>query len=862
MTRPPSVGIEKVMGPVEPQRRALVEALSPVGGDWLDRLVERIAAGSAVDRDEVVQRTRLAAWRWFGAAGAPRRWLARVARSQAALELRAADRRREHETRAAEARPEYDAPASSASEALELRRVVLDAIERLRPELREVIVLRHLEDLSVDEVAARVGAPRETVRSRLARARERLRRDLRERAAVTPWIAPLLLPRLEPAAAASGQILSLNLALAMKISHLAPATLVLLAALTAAVLLRAEPELPAVEPPGDAAGLSMAERARVDDGPAAVEPRTEARSAGAPVAAPDPAVSARAPGPLLLRGEVVDLEGRPVRGATVHAVGAPERAVRSDADGAFQWRLDRDARLTADLEGHVAVLQANAFAGAQEDGLLLVLAPAIHLAGTTVDASGARLAEVALRVQLASTWSSGLGRSLVGGSEFHLRARSDAEGRYELGPLPAVPGTLLWGDPPGLDTGLFRVPMETRRDLVLTFKDDDLSAYRRVRVVLTSDGVTPRSEAQIHLGDWSETADGDGVVLVPATIAEDCRAFVVTARGHAPWRVAAAFDGGRAAPAEPCATVLSEAGASAWPDEVILELPDQPLAMIRGRVVSPGGAPREDVHVWLRNPTEGADPWDTVEQHVSELRVETDPSGRFELGVLPGRPYTVAARDLESLRSTAAFDVVGGGAELELVLGDGGATTTLRGRCVAPDGTPLPGVTVEPTYAAGHLEWRMAPPDAKGVSGPDGRFVLKRIPLDCDGFRCEGRGVMPSELAVVPRADEEVRLVVPRRVEVRFDATAIDDEYWTASLFSEEGARQELLTFKWLPSLGVEGTNGTSWAEFEGGSSPVFVVGEGRFVARLERDAGDVVAEVEVALVPGGEGPVQIVFRP
>lgn len=66
------------------------------------------------------------------------------------------------------------ARASGGSEAAETQRRVRAAILRLPPAQREVILLRHFADLRYDQVAAVLGIPEKTVKSRLFSARQRL----------------------------------------------------------------------------------------------------------------------------------------------------------------------------------------------------------------------------------------------------------------------------------------------------------------------------------------------------------------------------------------------------------------------------------------------------------------------------------------------------------------------------------------------------------------------------------------------------------------------------------------------------------------------------------------------------------------
>jgi RNA polymerase sigma-70 factor (ECF subfamily) len=60
-------------------------------------------------------------------------------------------------------------------EGMQLEMVVKRAIAKLEPEFREVLVLRDVEDLSYEEIAAVTGLPDGTVKSRIHRARAQLR---------------------------------------------------------------------------------------------------------------------------------------------------------------------------------------------------------------------------------------------------------------------------------------------------------------------------------------------------------------------------------------------------------------------------------------------------------------------------------------------------------------------------------------------------------------------------------------------------------------------------------------------------------------------------------------------------------------
>lgn len=109
-----------------------------------------------------------------------RPWLLRIVGNEARNRRRAEGRRANLALRIAQDRRPGDAAPSpeAAVLAAERRAVLVAAVNRLRQEDRLVIASRYFLDLSEAEAAAALGWPRGTVKSRLARALARLRREL------------------------------------------------------------------------------------------------------------------------------------------------------------------------------------------------------------------------------------------------------------------------------------------------------------------------------------------------------------------------------------------------------------------------------------------------------------------------------------------------------------------------------------------------------------------------------------------------------------------------------------------------------------------------------------------------------------
>lgn len=147
------------------------------------RLALRMCGGRAEDAQEVAQETFLAAWR-----GLPRfrgqcrfsSWLYKLTANAAVDHLR-----REKRWPAAVPLENAGEPADPHTpqeelERRELHRAVQQALDRLTPEHREVLLLRQMQGLSYQEIGAALSLEEGTVKSRISRAKRQLRTILAE----------------------------------------------------------------------------------------------------------------------------------------------------------------------------------------------------------------------------------------------------------------------------------------------------------------------------------------------------------------------------------------------------------------------------------------------------------------------------------------------------------------------------------------------------------------------------------------------------------------------------------------------------------------------------------------------------------
>lgn len=172
------------MGQDEQRRRFELLALPHLDAAFN---LARWLTGNAADAEDVVQEAYLRAYRFFGTfrGGNIRVWLLTIVRN--AFHTWAKDNRSPRlrfvaelsEPDAADDGPLWAAPMDD-PETLLLRDIdhatVARLVQRLPAAYREVLLLREVEAMSYRDIAAVTGTPVGTVMSRLARARETLRR--------------------------------------------------------------------------------------------------------------------------------------------------------------------------------------------------------------------------------------------------------------------------------------------------------------------------------------------------------------------------------------------------------------------------------------------------------------------------------------------------------------------------------------------------------------------------------------------------------------------------------------------------------------------------------------------------------------
>jgi RNA polymerase sigma-70 factor (ECF subfamily) len=758
--------------------------------------VRRVARALVLDgsrADDLEQETWIRALRG-PPPRSPRAWLGTILRNAASDMRRGEGRRAAREAAAAPPAP-VPTPEEMLERAEVLERVVR-AVRTLEEPYRTAVLLRYFEDLPPAAIAARLGAPVETVRTRLRRALAMLRErldgegggDRRKWMVLLLPLARRAVPGL-PEGVAGGSALATAwgaLAMGMK-AKVAVAAVVLLLGAGWWMTRVGEREAGPAAPSGPAAG----------GGPMAV--------AGArPARGPSPAEVAAAPAPLAaepeaarIAGRVVSDGGKPLPGARVTAlplgilavatITAPGdrkgrgRTVVVDADGRFWIPLPtRDfVLLAAEAEGWASEVRETATPGEEA---VLVLRAAKRLLIRVRDGEGRPVAGARVRMM-----------EMLGLLRSEKVSLTDAAGEvrtWMAGPPARTTVSATGLDVPSWETSLAYEPLtaEVRAPGLAPFLDRlfprvDGDGFLAVVTLATGvrlagrvlDGKTDRPVPGALVVLWWRSGEGPQDVVINGAAAPDPGALQELLRTRTAEDGTFALDG---CPAPPPAhaypnvrrwTGLLQAGAwkkgraAAVQDvrpeadgstgEILLRL--VPDARISGRVVDPAGRPVPGAVVASyvpEGPVKGRD-FPLTAPEVPGDRGVTDAAGKFVIRGIPvpspGVPAKVGAlvqQPTGSLPRGAYGDVsidlrpIGETAVGDIVVRppEGG---WVRVRVTGADGRPVWGAIA----GKGDIRHQPTATDARGIA-------------DVCFYNAEGeqtlvvaaRGCAPATVKVVP----------------------------------------------------------------------------------------------------------------
>lgn len=170
----------RILRGLQEGRSQALEELNQLSGPGLLQSA-RLWLGDSHGAEDLVQDVLMVAWRTSRRCQGPDAllpWLYGILRNQVRKEVLRRVRRRRRETRAAGGSDAVQAEASRTLEVQEAQSELERAIAALPRRWREVIVMRYLRELSVEDTARALGIPEGTVKSRSTRGLAALRARL------------------------------------------------------------------------------------------------------------------------------------------------------------------------------------------------------------------------------------------------------------------------------------------------------------------------------------------------------------------------------------------------------------------------------------------------------------------------------------------------------------------------------------------------------------------------------------------------------------------------------------------------------------------------------------------------------------
>ncbi len=847
-------------------------------GAWLHGLARSLCRDPERARD-AAQATLVTAIEKPPKDGPGRPWLARVLRNRLSEDWRTDMRRtdREHQ-RAIDTKPKP--PAHQALARLELQETVATAVRALEEPYRTAIVLRFLDGQPPRRIAAQLGVPIKTVKSRLERGLAKLRSRLDkeyggDRGVWTSALLALPLPSLT-----TGILTGVN---AMGFAAKVGASAGVIAAVivgslywnesrTAEVERSIEAHQPALLP-------ELSEEVPVED-LAAVD-YSGREQQGSPQEDPiavEPSWT--------YVGLVVDTQGLPLSGVDVGLrreatkdvgwIGSP---VKSGQDGSVVFVLDEEQddevynRLVFDSvdPSWVAVrrevaqhrLEARDDPGAAAPRRLVV-ARARRVEGQVLDESGMPLANVQLCVELPL----GLRRSLESGTDAATtptwEQESDSQGNFTFGALPALTAFPLLSKLGGFSPREDELPDADITDLSIVLTR--LSAGQDVAWgrVLGPDGL-PYAGALVSAGGESMHSEDSGWFAVPIVPENDWRSSwgKPSVRAVAKGLLPAEVELDTSLEVQPFLE-LHLKGASLAISGSVHGIPTLAEGERRSRSIyvwANGIAPFGMATV-SRPGGVGYQKFTFLEEQLAETRSIlgaasslVDQAGQFRIDGLRDKSYSLFVFDSATLALSGPFEVQAGSTAIELLLRDDSVPLEIRGRVLDRQGNPVEGVSVSASREL-EVDSYTHPGGPSARTDDNGRFSLGELSFDSLQLYVRDNR-RDSDLAErgfsFERGDVgvELQLVVGRRCRLRFttnDSLLKEASFW---IENEDGEQLSLEQ--------VDGNTSRLSGQFslaEGNSGIIHVEDAAReFV--IEVESGDLL-RIPIELKPGILNEVQV----
>ncbi len=774
-----------------------------------EHFVRRLAASIVRDpatADDLVQQTWLAVLRAAPTdVERPRSWLARIVHRIASNERKFATRRAHHERQAA--RPERVEDIAGLDAHLDARldvgRRLATAVAELPVEMRRVVLMRYHDDLGPRAIAERLGEPEPTIKSRLARARTRLRAALDSDSSGDRRSLVLGLAALgraptgvsTPAAAASSTMILFAMSKA-KLVTVGFAAIAFVAAIAVWDEHDSIPALPSEEAPPTVA-LAPLRSAPPNTGADRPE-RREVESPAAPIHAP-----AHQPidEPGVARVLAFDVEGRPATG--VRIVGPADTEATTDDSGRAELPITQAGRIRFGEPGWMTLFEGMP-AQHETRTMTVIGARAIAVDGRVTDRAGYPIADARVRIEV---------------DQDEVRAQTSTAFEHSKWQVPIVDSK---------STGEFSTRVATAADLAwLVVEHPRFETWRRsgveiaemqhdfgiveVRlarrppsrsqlqgIVREPDSGAVVARARVSLGGLVALTDSEGRFELDADPELGGNRRFESVFGDVPRRIVAVADGRQpgffAIPVDP------ETGVERFPPfvEIVLGPASRSIA---GTVVDHDRRPIPRAIVWLEDATffstiEGGQVVEALRsgsQRARGVQVTADEDGHFVIDRLVDRSYRLAALDAGTMARSAVVECQAGSTSNEITI-DLSVLRDIEGRVVDRRGTPVSDASIRrlanvmPIHHAGRRLRFSSLMHSVVRSGDDGTFSLGSVPPDGVWFRIDSPEIFPLDIGygedTLPIVNGRLDLVVERQVRVQIslrspgeaEAVAVEDD--------------------------------------------------------------------------------------